>query len=776
MYDNTEITIKDGVTCIKNNAFKGYASMTKIAIPNSVTNIEYSAFEGCAGLTEVFIPNSVVEIGSHAFYGCTGLKLLHIEDGSESLNCVLSDNSYPSHYEDYFFMDSPIEYMYIGRNLKNFTFSYSFGQWRKTLKKAKIGKGMTTITKSLFDGCYNLSSVEFSNNVKFMEYGVFHSTALTDVTLPNGLISIGRASFTSSKLENVKIPCSVTNVGINAFSDCTYLKSVYMEAVIPPSADGDVCTESRYKDVILYVPMGTIESYKTADIWNKFGEIQEYYIDKYFHINYLVDGVTCFTDSVKHGNVILPKENPTKEGYTFSGWSEIPIVMPAEDITISGSFYPNYYYVNYIVDGDTISSISTACGDTIINIDAPVKEGHTFSGWDGIPDVMPAKNITISATFVVNNYSIAYVVNGDTIATDSIAYGSQISPIAVPTKEGHTFSGWDSIPAIMPAKDIIISGTFVINNYSLAYIIDGDTLYSGSVVYGDSLPMIDIPVKEGHTFCGWSEAPAVMPSHDVEISGTFRKNTYAIKYIVDGKSFATDSIAYDSDITLISAPEKEGYTFSGWSYAPKKMPAENITISGSFVVNYYAVAYVVDGDTVATDSIAYGAEITPIAAPEKEGHTFSGWSEAPATMPAKDIVISGSFSVNYYTLTYIVDGDEYKVEQIAYGDSVMLIDAPVKDGYTFSGWSYAPTTMPAKDVVIMGMFINTNINAASADAIVKVNGNCITLIGAENSSVAIYSTNGALVEKIDAYNGEEIALDKGVYIVRVGGKTVKVKL
>jgi regulation of enolase protein 1 (concanavalin A-like superfamily) len=328
----------------------------------------------------------------------------------------------------------------------------------------------------------------------------------------------------------------------------------------------------------------------------------------------------------------------------------------------------------------------------------------------------------------------------------------------------------------MPANNIILNGFFAINTYIIRYVVDGEIFVTDSIVYNSDVNVISAPVKEGHTFSGWSEAPAVMPSHDVEISGTFRKNTYAIKYIVDGKSFATDSIAYDSDITLISAPEKEGYTFSGWSYAPKKMPAENITISGSFVVNYYAVAYVVDGDTVATDSIAYGAEITPIAAPEKEGHTFSGWSEAPATMPAKDIVISGSFSVNYYTLTYIVDGDEYKVEQIAYGDSVMLIDAPVKDGYTFSGWSYAPTTMPAKDVVIMGMFINTNINAASADAIVKVNGNCITLVGAENSSVAIYSTNGALVEKIDAYNGEEITLDKGVYIVRVGGKTVKVKL
>jgi hypothetical protein len=42
--------------------------------------------------------------------------------------------------------------------------------------------------------------------------------------------------------------------------------------------------------------------------------------------------------------------------------------------------------------------------------------------------------------------------------------------------------------------------------------------------------------------------------------------------------------------------------------------------------------------------------------------------------------------------------------------------------------------------------------------------------------VAVYSTGGALVEKIDCYAGEEITLDKGVYILRVGGKTVKVKL
>ena len=58
----------------------------------------------------------------------------------------------------------------------------------------------------------------------------------------------------------------------------------------------------------------------------------------------------------------------------------------------------------------------------------------------------------------------------------------------------------------------------------------------------------------------------------------------------------------------------------------------------------------------------------------------------------------------------------------------------------------------------------------------EITASGILLSNAEGEAVAIYSTNGALIEKIDAYSGEEIALDKGVYIIRVGGKSVKVKV
>ena len=145
-------------------------------------------------------------------------------------------------------------------------------------------------------------------------------------------------------------------------------------------------------------------------------------------------------------------------------------------------------------------------------------------------------------------------------------------------------------------------------------------------------------------------------------------------------------------------------------------------------------------------------------------------------MPAKDITISGTFAVNYYTLTYIVDGEEYKVEKLAYGDSIVFADAPVKEDYIFSGWSEAPATMPAKDVTISGTFVHTSISAVAADATVKIDGNCIIVSGANNCIVAVYTVNGAFVERIDNYAGEAIILDKGVYIIRIGTTTIKVNL
>jgi uncharacterized repeat protein (TIGR02543 family) len=263
--------------------------------------------------------------------------------------------------------------------------------------------------------------------------------------------------------------------------------------------------------------------------------------------------------------------------------------------------------------------------------------------------------------------------------------------------------------------------------------------------------LIDAPVKEGHTFSGWSEAPATMPANDITIEGTFAVNTYNVIYNVDGEEYKVIPLAYGSEIILIDAPVKEGHTFSGWSEAPATMPACDVVIEGSFAVNTYSIIYKVDGAEYKVVPVVYGSDIVVIEAPVKEGHSFSGWSEAPATMPANDITIEGTFTVNNYTVTYLVDGEVYATETVAYGSAITLLEEPTKKGYTFSGWSEAPETMPAEDVVIEGSFSPiTTINGVVYDA----------------EDLLIYNLRGERIIDVDE-------LERGIYIIN--GKKVWVE-
>ena len=239
-----------------------------------------------------------------------------------------------------------------------------------------------------------------------------------------------------------------------------------------------------------------------------------------------------------------------------------------------------------------------------------------------------------------------------------------------------------------------------------------------------------------------------MPANDIVIEGTFSVNSYKVVYKVDGEEYKAETVVYGTAITLIDEPTKEGHTFSGWSEAPETMPANDIVIEGTFSVNSYKVVYKVDGEEYKAETVVYGTAITLIDEPTKEGHTFSGWSEAPATMPANDIVIEGTFSVNSYKVTYLVDGEEYASFTVEYGAEIPLPDDPEKEGYAFEGWSNVPETMPAENISIEAIFsIATGISGVLEDGFADV-----------------YTIRGVLVKKRVPIE-EIVHLPRGVYIV-----------
>ena len=121
-------------------------------------------------------------------------------------------------------------------------------------------------------------------------------------------------------------------------------------------------------------------------------------------------------------------------------------------------------------------------------------------------------------------------------------------------------------------------------------------------------------------------------------------------------------------------------------------------------VKSYAVRYMIDGEIYATDSIFRGEVISVRESPTKEGYTFSGWSEAPEVMPDKDVLIKGSFIANTYEITYMLEGEVYYVDTVACDDVIIVPEVPQREWYVFDGWGDVPATMPAYDLQFAGTY------------------------------------------------------------------------
>ena len=199
-------------------------------------------------------------------------------------------------------------------------------------------------------------------------------------------------------LTSVTIPNSVTSIGELAFANCDNLEDVYCNAEIVPNTSTDAFDYSYIEYATLHVPATSVNSYKTTEPWSKFKKVVS--ISETPHtLKYVIDDEDYETFQLYEGDDIIPLDEPTKEGYTFSGWSEIPETMPAKDVVVTGTFTINKYKLTYKVDDVEYKTSEIEYGATITPEPSPTKEGYTFSGWSEIPEKMPANDVTITGTF-----------------------------------------------------------------------------------------------------------------------------------------------------------------------------------------------------------------------------------------------------------------------------------------------------------------------------------------------------------------------------------------
>lgn len=164
--------------------------------------------------------------------------------------------------------------------------------------------------------------------------------------------------------------------------------------------------------------------------------------------------------------------DPTKEGYTFIGWYKGEekwnfADAVTEAMTLTAKWQLNQYTITFdTAGGSEVPSITQDYGTAITPPAAPARTGYTFAGWDReIPTAMPAENMTITARWQVNQYTITFKPeNGGQDIVIKQDYGTAITAPANPTKTGYTFAGWDkTIPTTMPAGDMTITAQWTEN-------------------------------------------------------------------------------------------------------------------------------------------------------------------------------------------------------------------------------------------------------------------------------------------------------------------------
>ena len=502
----TDITIPDNINTIKRGILANCSGIKTIQFHDRITSIEYAAFYRCVNLTDICLPERITSIDQMAFYECSGLKTINVPNGITTLDNVFAGCS--------------------------------------ALTEIIIPAGIKKLTGYTFYGCTSLSSI----------------------ILPNSLEKIGKCSFDGcSNLETIKIGSGVTSVEWNAFANCEKLSDVYCYAKSVPNTNASVFSDSYIEYANLHVPSSSIEQYKSSSPWKSFGNIIGIPM---YNLTYLVDNEVYKSYEIEEGATITPEAEPTKEGYTFSGWGEIPATMPAHDVTVTGTFTPaereyvdlglpsgrlwaktNYgaatesEYGEYM-DWRSRNAIQETWGEewaTPSSSDMAELYNYCTFTWETLNSVygcrvtgrngnsifLPAAGYKLDGYNVMVGQGIYYWDNNEyESGMAGILSGSATNGVSINATMNYNY-------ATMPIRPVTnLSG---VAKYNLTYLLDNEVYKSYEIEEGATITPEAEPTKEGYTFSGWNGLPATMPAHDVTVTGTFTQET-GIDQIMDSEN------------------------------------------------------------------------------------------------------------------------------------------------------------------------------------------------------------------------------------------------
>ena len=326
-----------------------------------------------------------------------------------------------------------------------------------------------------------------------------------------------------------------------------------------------------------------------------------------YKVTYLYDDGSVFVefDGDKGGlvsyQVPVPSENPTKEGYVFTGWDhEIPENMPAHELTFTAQF---------------------SAGEVTYKVETYVM------GLDG--EYGAAESMTVPATTGEEVSLIPEGRNGFTVADNSVLSG-----------------------IVAADGSLTLKIYYSRNQYKLT--VDG---VESDVYFGAALEIADPAPREGYTFTGWNvEIPATMPAENLTLVSQWSENdadytaynaavaaaqakqgeeNYDKKYTAETRAALAEALANDVS----------GKKYSEQGVVDAATQAINDAVAALELMTYTATFYV-NGEVHATVTAKVGEQIAAPADPIVDGYSFTGWDPEVGTMGIENVSFNAILVAN----------------------------------------------------------------------------------------------------------------------------------
>jgi len=713
-----DITIPDTVTVIGSSAFSECTNLASVTFPAGLTTIESNAFYQCGSLTSVEFPASVTNVYSNAFTYCANLTQITIGNGNMNADSafvnspnltkvilpsgVTSISSAPvfSQIVNLSTVVFPDTLISIGNSAFNYctkitqlnlpasleTIGYNAFSYCESLTDVILPDSVTSIGDSAFSGCTNLTETIFENypsSLSKIGNSLFYGcTSFTDVIIPDTVTVIGSSAFIEcTNLESVTFPAGLTTIESNAFYQCGSLASVEF----PASVENVYSYAFGYCANLTQITIGNGNMNADSAFVNSPNLTKVIFPSGVTSIS----SAPVFSQIVNLSTVVFPDTLISIGNSAFNYCTKITqLNLPASLETIGYNAFSYCESLTDVILPDGVTSIGDSAFSGCTNLTETIFENYPsslskiessmFSGCTSFTDVIIPDTVTVigSSAFIecTNLASVTFPAGLTTIESNAFYQCGSLTSVEFPASVTNVYSNaftyCANLTQITIGNGNMNADSAFVNSPNLTKVIfpSGVTSISSAPVFSQIVNLSKIYIPKSTTDFqnfytpGFYGSGATIYCYNLSGAHTLAE-TNQIPYVL-----------LDEVVTELETIED--------IHVPYGTSVEDIQSYLPDVVNVRldtgaTLALPVTWAMVADSTYSYTGIITPEA-----GSHIANTENLTASI---NVIVDPRIIV-YYTVTFIADGDVISVQEVEEGTAATAPEAPVPDGYTFTGW------------------------------------------------------------------------------------------